>query len=87
MEKVLVGKDWDVVASRLPERADPLSAEDPDEAFVKLEKEGNANDASHHVVQGQVQLQLEGFRTLKKHVYYMHVNHGCHNPLQPGRTT
>lgn len=38
MEQVLGDDDWAVVASRLPERADPLSVEDPDEAFVELKK-------------------------------------------------
>lgn len=38
MEKVLGNEDWDIVASRLPEHEDPLSAEDPDEAFVELRK-------------------------------------------------
>lgn len=36
MERVLGDKEWEVVASRLPERRDPLFTEDPDEAFADL---------------------------------------------------
>jgi len=36
MEKVLGNDEWEVVASRLPERLDPLFGENPDDAFVEL---------------------------------------------------
>ncbi|QIB66541.1 hemerythrin domain-containing protein [Kineobactrum salinum] len=38
MEKVLGDAEWQVVASRLPERLDPLFAESPDDAFVELRR-------------------------------------------------
>ncbi|MDO8863630.1 hemerythrin domain-containing protein [Haliea sp. E1-2-M8] len=38
MEKVLGNDEWEVVASRLPERLDPLFAENPDDAFVELRR-------------------------------------------------
>ncbi len=36
MERVLSDQDWQAIASRLPERGDPLFTEDPDEAFAEL---------------------------------------------------
>lgn len=38
MEQVLGDDEWDLVASRLPQRRDPLFAESPDAAFVELKK-------------------------------------------------
>lgn len=36
MEKVLGDSEWDIIASRLPDRRDPLFTRDPDAAFADL---------------------------------------------------